>query len=196
MIRTALIALLTATFAACGGGEPEAPATSCTPVVVVQMFGDSTMAAQGNAVQRFMDAEFGAGRVSVENLGASGTTAANFNRSLVKPGAVVLVNYGINDKNHGLVDLPQYRSTLTAISADVYQTPNPPIDDYAQGMRETAQALGRPVIDVAAFVHTIPDWRSHTPDGVHPDAWLYEQIATRVTGPGLAAIVRGSVCRA
>lgn len=175
-MKTALPSLLCLLLAACGGGGGDEPACSSR----VQLIGDSTQEQQRNNLQRAL------GSVSVINMGVGGTTAAQ--APAVDAGAVSIVNYGINDMRLG-VSVEQYKAALRKINASAYETPSPPYDGYAQAMREVAAELGRPVIDVSAYVRSLPGWEARVPDGVHPDAGLYEEITQRVVAPAVAKMV-------
>lgn len=189
-------------LAACGGGGDAGPAPAavtqpaqvCARPVLIQMVGDSTQWAQGNNVQLALDLLLGPGAVVVENLGASGTTAADFPAAKVRAGAVTVVNYGINDSRAPGATVEAYKARLRAIAPTVYETPSPPFDGYAQAMREVAAELGRPVIDVSATVRAMPGWEVRVWDGVHPDPGLYGIIARDIVAPALAAEVRKRLC--
>ena len=141
-----------------------------------------------------MDARYGVGLVRVSNHGVSGTTAADFPKSLVEPGAITVVNYGINDARVTSASVDVYKARLRAINATVYQTPNPPIDDYAQPMRDVAAELGRPMIEVSANVRALPGGTSATTDGVHPNEILYAWITHQLVAPELASLVDTKLC--
>jgi lysophospholipase L1-like esterase len=193
-----LAGIATVISASCGGGGSDAPDSEplqqpCTPVVV-QMFGDSTQEQQGQNLQRYMDQRFGAGRVVVENLGVSGSTAAQMRVDLVKPGAVTASNYGINDEHQG-VSVEAFKAALRRANTSIFETPNPTLDGYAPAVREVAAELGRPVIDVSAWVRAQPGWEQHVPDGYHPDEWLRGQVTQRLVGPAIGDAIAGRVCR-
>lgn len=186
-------------LSACGGGgsadSPSVtPAQTCSKTVQVQMFGDSTQEQQGNYLQLALDLALGPGVAVVENLGLSGSTAADFPASKVRRGSIVVVNYGINDVRATGASVEAYKARLRAINASMYQTPSPPFDGYAQAMREVAAELGRPVIDVSAKVRAMPGWEARAWDGVHPDPGLYWIISQQIVAPALAELVRKSVC--
>lgn len=202
-MRAAVIALA-ATLTACGGGgssEPtkpapptQQPAQVCARPVIVQAFGDSTQEQQGNYLQLALDIALGPGFALVENHGVSGTTAAEFPAAKVKPGAVTLANYGINDSRAPGASVAAYKANLRKIAPTLFETPSPPHDSYAQAMREVAAELGRPVIDVSAKVRAMPGWEGRVWDGVHPDPGLYGIIARDIVAPALAAEVRKRLC--
>lgn len=194
-----LCGVVTVLAASCGGGgddvSPEQPQTSvqCTPVLV-QMFGDSTQEQQGQNLQHYMDQRFGAGRVVVENLGVSGTTAAQMQTSLIKAGAITASNFGINDQHQG-VSIEEFKAALRRANTAFFETPNPTLDGYAPAVREVAAELGRPVIDVSSWVREQGDWQSHVPDGYHPDAWLRGQVTERLVGPAIGDSIAARVCK-
>ena len=100
LVRPALVVFA---IAAGGGmtGASAAPAAStvkvCSSPVRIQLFGDSIQEQQFDAVQKLLDQSLGPGAAVVENHGLSGTTAADFPFAKVKPGAITVVNYGVND---------------------------------------------------------------------------------------------------
>ena len=162
--------------------------------MVVQFFGDSTQEQQGTNLQIALDMALGPGVAVAENLGVSGTTAADFPAAKVKPGAVTVANYGINDSRAPGASVADYKARLRQIAPTVYETPSPPVDTYAQAMREVAAELGRPVIDVSSTVRAMPGWEVRVWDGVHPDPGLYGIIARDIVAPALAAEVRKRLC--
>lgn len=190
-------------LAACGGGgsstpqtAPSAPAPAqvCAKPVPIQFFGDSTQEQQKGNLQIALDMALGPGVAVVENLGVSGTTAADFPAANVKPSAITVVNYGINDSRAPGATVAAYKASLRKIAPSVFETPSPPFDTYAQAMREVAAELGRPVIDVSAQVRAMPGWEVRVWDGVHPDPGLYGIIARDIVAPALAAEVRKRLC--
>lgn len=196
LLLMASVAFLTA----CGGGgaSPEAPAKQptkvCPPTVTVQVFGDSTQEQQGNYLQLALDLALGPGRVVVENHGLSGTTAAEFPATKVKPGAITVVNYGINDSRADGASVEKYKARLRAIAPAIFETPSPPFDGYAQAMRDVAKELGKPVADVSAGVRAMPGWQARVPDGVHPDPGLYWMISRDMVAPVVADAVKQVSC--
>jgi len=193
-----VVAVMTGLVVACGGGgsdAPEAaqPQSACVPVVV-QMFGDSTQEQQGSNLQRYMDQRFGAGRVVVENLGVSGTTAEQMRVELVKPSATTVSNYGINDQ-HQSVSVEVFKAALRRANTTIFETPNPTLDGYAPAVREVAAELGRPLIDVSAWVRSQPGWEQHVPDTYHPDEWLREQVTNRLVGPAIGDAIASRICK-
>lgn len=196
--------LILLALTACGGGgssipapvsQPApAPAQDCAKPVLVQFFGDSTQEQQHGNHQVSLDLALGPGVAVAENLGVSGTTAADFPAAKVKPGAVVVVNYGINDIRAPGASVETYKARLRAIAPTVYETPSPPFDGYAEAMREVAAELGRPVIDVSATVRAMPGWEARVWDGVHPDPGLYGIISRDIVAPSLVAEVRKRLC--
>ena len=196
--------LLAVVLSACGGGagvSPDAdglalkPCTS-TGTVRIQLFGDSTQWEQFGAVQAWMDDRYGAGLVKVSNLGASGTTAADFPASQVEAGAITVVNYGINDSRQTIPSVAIYKERLRKINATIYESPSPPFDTYASSMREVAAERGAVLLDVSARVRAQPGWIKQIHDGVHPNEFLYTWITHQVVGPALAAMVEDRLCLA
>lgn len=189
-------------LAACGGGgssdlpgqQAKQPSSSCVRPVLIQLFGDSTQEQQFNSVQLQLDLILGPGVARVENHGLSNTTAADFPVGKVVRGAISVVNYGINDIRTPGMTVELYKAQLRKISPSYFQTPNPPIDGYAQAMREVAAELGKPVIDVSAKVRAMPNWRNYFYDGVHPGAPMYPIITRDIVAPELADAVRRAAC--
>jgi len=186
-------------LSACGGGGSAGPDQSanavCAPkVVTIQLFGDSVQYAQGDRLQRYMNERFGSGAVLVTNLGISGSITAEMDLAKALPGSITVANYGINDWKRG-VSADDYKAALRRINVSVYETPSPPWDGYAYAMREVAASDGKPLIDVSAFVRSLPNWGAHVPDGVHPDEWLLDKIVSEKVGPEMAAIVAPMVCK-
>jgi lysophospholipase L1-like esterase len=163
--------------------------------VLVQFFGDSTQEQQGGNLQIALDMALGPGRALVENLGVSGTTAADFPGAKVKHGAITVANYGINDSRSPGATVTAYKASLRKIAPAFFETPSPPFDGYAQAMREVADEMGRPVIDVSAQVRALPGWETRIFDGVHPDPGLYGIIARDIVAPALADAVRRANCQ-
>lgn len=201
-------ALLSAALTACGGGgdaapppQPQAqrapaPAQACARPVVVQFFGDSTQEQQGGNLQIALDLALGPGVAVAENLGVSGSTAADFPAAKVRAGAITVINFGINDSRAPGASVLDYKARLRAIAPTFYETPSPPFDGYAQAMREVAAELGRPVIDVSATVRAMPGWEVRIWDGVHPDPGMLGIIARDIVAPALASEVRKRLCAA
>jgi hypothetical protein len=208
-----LIAALTLTLAACGGGgssapEPaQQPQAACTPrVVTVALLGDSTQygwdgetQAQapnnpGYVLQQAMDKRFGAGAVVVTNYGVSGSRAAEAPRVQAD---VVVANYGINDlRLHG--DLTEYLRSMKATGATIIETMNPVWLDPALPEAEWVQAakgLGLPVADVNAYVRSLPNWQQYVPDKAHPTNQLYGMIVQNVLAPSVAQQVQPFRCQ-
>lgn len=195
-------AVACAALTACGGGgdgvvqpaSSPSPAQVCARPVTVQFFGDSTQEQQKGNLQLALDMALGPGVALVENLGVSGTTAADFPMAKVKPSAITVVNYGINDSRAPGATVETYKARLRAIAPTVFETPSPPVDTYAQAMREVAAELGRPVIDVSAQVRAMPGWEVRIWDGVHPDPGMLGIISRDIVAPALATEVRKRLC--
>lgn len=226
-ILTALT--LTVILSACGGGGGDAPASpsgqpACQPVPVVriQLYGDSTMHGYDGAkfdtlavhtprvnLQAYFDTLY-PGKVLVTDRAVSGTTAANLlagtdglNRQWPQEVAaeIVVINFGINDRNQ-YNDADQYRANLRALSSParvLWQTPNIvksfDIAPYAQVMREVAAERGQPVADVYAYTSALPNWQALIPDNAHPSEELYQMISRDVVAPKLQPLVAALLCR-
>lgn len=129
---------------------------------------------------------------------------------------IVEINHGINDAAIGQETLVDYKWTLEELviiarnygKAVVLVEPNPRCDNvgnppggiYPNGsakldtfipvMRAVAQELNVPIVSNYDYIKSLPDWCSMEPDGVHPNAALYQIVADReaaVIGP----IVKG-----
>ena len=145
-------------------------------------------------MQQWMDGRFGPGVVTVTNHGKSGSGAADFPAGLVQPGAITVVNYGINDIRMPGANVSAYKTRMAAIAPAIFQTPNPSFDGYAQAMREVALQLGRPVIDVSKEFRAQPNWSSQLTDTVHPSWSALLWIVYQVVGPALADQVDQRLC--
>ena len=199
-MKRALSILALCTLTACGGGS-DAPTEHPQPVCIapaaptkVQVFGDSTQYAQLNALDTYLKAYLGNDAVVVRNLAVSGTSTKHPLPEPIDPAAVSLANFGINDSARDVKDVEQYKANLRAMAPSVFETPNPPHDTYAPAMREVAAELGRPVIDVSAYVRSLPGWEKRVPDGVHPDRGLYNEITEKAVGPAMAEIISKLRC--
>lgn len=199
------------TLGGCGGGQGGASDVPdgyqringrllplCTPQssIRVQLFGDSTQELQGTEVQQWMDGRFSPGVVNVTNHGKSGSGVADFPAGLVQPGAITVINYGINDIRLPNANMSTYKTRMAAIAPTVFQTPNPSYDGYAQAMRDVAVQLGRPVIDVSTEFRKQPNWSSQLTDTVHPSWSALLWIVYQVVGPALADQVDKRLCTA
>lgn len=209
---------------------PITPA-SCDPidpskVVRIQLFGDSTQwgyldASPGLradiypelALQREMDARFGAGAVEVSTRAVSGTTsswllAGTDGLNLPWPQSVnaeiVVMNHGINDANPGYgISQETYRANLmqlaTAPATVVFETPLPVNQakaDYAQIMRDVATLLGITVADTNAYARTIPAWfQKYATEGVHLNSIGYEGVVRNALYPTLEPMVTKLRCK-
>jgi len=199
---------------------PDAP--KCVPVAVVkiQLFGDSTQwgfdgetQAQAfhnptDSLQNLMNARFGVGAVKVEDRAVGGTTSKQLfygTDGLNKPwpqsvdADITVMNFGVNDSAWS-VPFNDYVSYLSQMSPTVFETPNlttngSPIDQYAQGMRDVAASLHKPVADVTAYMHSLPDWQSYVKDGVHPGDTLYALISYNVLYPTLEPLMAKLKCQ-
>lgn len=209
-----LVGLLAVLLAACGGGgsggEPEAVQAASACRVSVLLNGDSThwgyepggggaraTVTPESALQREMDARFGAGVVTVRTGAVSGTTSTD---ALTQPrdADVVLYNPGINDYGERMPE-ETYRAnlrTLSAVPGAVFVTPLPVKVEpahFAGVMREVAAETGTPLIDSRAYAESVPGWWQLAPDGVHPNSEGYRVIVHDVIAPALAVTVR-SLC--
>lgn len=103
---------------------------------------------------------------------------------------VVIVNYGINDRNQGMT-IETYKTNLRtladAVRANnkmfVLETPNPvsiaasiPLSSYVQTMREVAAEKHVPLIDQFSYLTDLigsSPITNYMPDGVHPNQTTY-----------------------
>lgn len=197
-MRKAMAVIAACLTGGCGGGGGEGStqtAMGCSSAIVVQMFGDSTQRQQEQNLQAFMDRRFGVGSVSVENLGASSTDSTQMRLDQVKPGAITVSNYGINDLDRR-VPVDAFKAALRRANSTFYQTPNPPLDDFAKATREVAAEMGREVIDVSTFVRGLPAWERQIVDEAHPTAELYSAITEQLVGPAIAKRIETQGCKA
>lgn len=217
----ALAASVCVTLAACGGGGSEAPATSsaqsaCKPLAVVrvQLFGDSTMvnldAFTNGALQKAMDARFGAGVVAIQNRAMPGTDSSQLmsggdGLNLPWPQSlaadIVVINHGLND--YGRHDLAAYQTNLRAVGSSgvpvLFMTPNAStvqqMSGHAGTMTATAQSLGSPVADVYAYFAAQANWPAMLmADGVHPLPAAEALIVRDVVAPALVKMVAPLRC--
>jgi lysophospholipase L1-like esterase len=117
---------------------------------------------------------------------------------------LIVLNHGMNDMQHRL-PLAGYTNRVNALAHDfgsrmLLQTQNPNIAEAWKIAAQPAfvdamkKAGGRNTIDVYRFFKKLPDWQSHLPDGIHPDAAAQEAIARDVMAPAIEA--RLNVCEA
>ncbi len=120
----------------------------------------------------------------------------------VKPGALTVVNFGINDS--ASISLETYKANLRKLNPAYFETPNPtdapsrPFERtqaYAQAMREVAAELGTPLIDVNAYVLLLPNWQAYLEDGIHPSNELYALIARNAIYPAIEPAVAKMRCK-
>ena len=204
-------AVLIACLHGCGGGagaNPFVQAASCTPkVVTVALLGDSTQfgydgtdgtqAANqpGAALQRAMDAQFGAGAVVVTNYGVKGSYSGQAPSITAD---VKVANYGINDMRMSGATVAGFSQRMSALDLTLVETQSPLVDrtwpeaDYVAA----SKALGVPVADVNAYVLSLPNWQAMVPDGIHPNNALYGLIVTNVLAPAVARQVASLRCEA
>jgi lysophospholipase L1-like esterase len=223
LAKVAAAAAIAGLLCACGGGAgDDAAAPACR--VTVQLFGDSTQEAQGVAgtLANLLEARF-PGVVDVETPALGATDVRDLPpciahpytqgvcESAVKPGAIVVVNTGINDALRSL-PLQGYTDQLRAFAASVptsqliFETPGAidPSSTLANGNVTTAQAAamralaterGAAIADVQAYMLAIPDWRARLVDGLHPTPALYAAIATDVLFPRVRDAVSSRTCQ-
>ncbi len=163
-------------------------------------------------IQRAMDARFGAGAVVVTAKAIWGTTldqllAGNEGSLWGTYGAawpagasedIALENFGVNDARLGVTPAA-FGAELRAMNAAravVMETPLPTSagDGLAQTVRDTAAALGAPLIDVNAYANALPNYFGFVPDGIHPNDAGYVAITNGVVVPALAAMVAPLRC--
>lgn len=205
-MKTAAL-LLPLVLAACGGGGSSAPTneplgSACS--VSVLLNGDSTAwgfepgggGARATiypelALQRAMDARFGAGVVTVATGAVSGTTSADA-LSQPRDADIVVYNPGINDVAYG-VQPEAYRANLRVLATvpgAVFVTPTPVWQQvgYDGIMREVAAEASLPLADARAWALGT-DWWAYATDGVHPTSEGYEALAHDVLMPVLEPLI-------
>lgn len=165
----------------------------------------------GLVIQRAMDARFGAGAVVVATRAVSGTAVADLLAGASSPSGsyhawpadaaddIELENYGINDSNRGTsaAAFADQLRTLYAARHVVFETEYPTVkagDGLADVTRAVAIELDAPLIDVNAFVHTIPNWSTYVHDGTHPDTDGYRIVTQGVVVPALVPMVAALKC--
>jgi len=214
--RLAAAAAICFALTACGGGGSDTPSTCSPHPVSIALFGDSTQVGAYNAgaLQRYLEARFGKDGFSLELRAVPGTTSQQAidgtdGLNLPWPQSVhadiVMSNFGINDAYAPLgVTQEQFRANLrklASVAVAVLETPSPTTADVydtapmAVIVREVAAEKHVALADVQAYVLSVPDWKDHLPDGIHPDAALHELIAQNITGPVLAKAVEVARCR-
>lgn len=175
----------------CGGGGGDAP--ECQPVIV-QVYGDSIGRYFGDALQIEADKIRGKGSVLVENRAVGGTSsdqliAGTDGKNKPWPAGVgadvVIVNRGHNDRTKR-IPVEQYADNLRQFAAVGALVTTPiPVEwrpDAGSGYLAAAKAMPG-VIDVNAYVLSVPNWGAHLPDGTHPDAVLAGMVARDVLLP-------------
>lgn len=214
MKRISLVAALTATLSACGGGAPATPSECTSRVVTVALLGDSTQYGidgttttpgyfgdqavnnPGAELQAVMNTQFGLGAVIVTNYGVSGTTAAQAPRGVTAD--VIVENYGINDMVGGYSQLA-YHQNIEALHPTIIETPMPTVwgDPREQAYLDTDASFGLPVVDVYSYVRSLPNWQSYFPhaDSVHGSDALYQLIVDNVLAPAVARQVAPLRCQ-
>lgn len=198
------------------------PVASCTPeAVALQFFGDSTQVSltpnsgpSPNSPWRIagemLAAKFGG--VTSESRGVGHTTSNDLVMGTdhlnkpwpgsVAPGALTVVNFGINDS--ASISLDTYKANLRKLNPAYFETPNPtdapsrPFERtqaFAQAMRDVAAELGTSVIDVNAYVLSLPNWQAYLVDGIHPSDELYALIARNAVYPAIEPAVARMRCQ-
>lgn len=208
---TALFAIL---LSACGGGGGAATGIQ---IRSVQLFGDSTMDQAGPLIAAALSPLTvinSARSGSTSTMLLEGTDrviepccqSANAQWPQSIGAALVVINHGMNDSQKDLIG-PPYGITVQAYKENlrelirrantrvVLQTPNPSfrrdVDSapYAQAMREVGAEMGVYVIDVHAFVSSIPGWENLIPDGVHPSDAGMRRIVGELIAPELRKLL-------
>jgi hypothetical protein len=213
-----LTSILAGVLCACGGGGGSSPQTqaaaACTsPHLTVQLFGDSTQAAQFDigTLQLDLNAKYGANSVTVVSNAVSGTTSGQLiagadGKNLPWPGSVtgdiVLVNHAINDERDAtdITTFTQNYRAFSGVKNIILETPSPmtaSIQDprYADAIRAVGLEKKVPVIDVDAYVRTLPNWQQLLVDGMHPSGALVSLIATNVLMPVLQQVIDPTRCK-
>lgn len=188
----------------------------------IQLFGDSTNWGEAplsggqratpypeTALQTYLDAQLGAGKVVVSTRAVGGTTSAHLVTGTDGTNSpwpqsvkadILLVNHGINDGLLGVTE-DAYAANLATLAMApavvIFETPLPVIagwvgaKDYAPIMRAAAAKAGVQVIDTAAFAVSTPNWYGrYAQDGIHPNGLGYQLLVTEVVGPALLPVVK------
>ena len=170
MIVLRLVFFVTAlsALAACGGEG------SGLPPLRIALFGDSTQAGIVDAsthalavptgtqvLQGMFDDKCGGGGGVVVVENYGEAEAVATSLGDLRGADITLENFGVNDRRLG-----------------------------ASIVRAVAAEKGAVLIDVDAYVLTVPGWQAMQPDGTHPSAELYGLIARNAVYPALAPLVR------
>jgi acyl-CoA thioesterase-1 len=122
---------------------------------------------------------------------------------------IVTINLGMNDAFY--TDENFFKQAITDLvtiarnagKTVIVETPNPLAGYYTEPWRDrvaayaaeaaaAARAAGATVVDQWAGVQKMPEWRSHLPDGIHPDDAMYAFKAD-LAAAALAPLVPGAV---
>lgn len=184
------LSLCVVLLSACGGGgDDEYADPQCTaPCTPLRIYGDSTLV-KDHIPARMLQVAVASKGFNVADGAVNGSQTADLLVWLSAGTGPALTNHGMNDCRFG-VPLETYRDNLRALvdrGISILETPSPSalVDctAYAQVMRDVSVEKNVDLIDTFALVMAIPDWRSHIPDGTHPDQWLTVEIArNRVAG--------------
>lgn len=207
----------------CGGGGSAPPAPCVPQAVVLQIEGDSISLGVGGtdpstAPAALLKAAFPAATVVATGLSGS-TTSDRINGTVIlgqgtafQPfpagvvGDIYLTEWGVNDARYA-IPIETYKANLRKIASvpgAVLMTPTPmdttkaiAADDssYAQAVRDVGKELGVPVIDVNAYVLSVPNWQLLLVDGVHPSDALYRSIYGSVVVPAVTPLVARLKCQ-
>lgn len=139
--------------------------------------------------------------VFVENHGRPGSICSDFlwgqrgvthdwaTEMAASPVDLVIVNFGLNDA--GVLSLGDFQFCMTKLAqiaeshgkVFAVNTPNPVDKHYNSAYGPITQVgigLGRPAVDHwNGIMNEMPNWKSHLPDGIHPDDAMYENKANR-----------------
>jgi len=178
-----------------------------SPPVNVSMYGDSTT---NNECTR-LDAAYGVNVIFSCN-GVGGTTFKDlikgengqikFIDDMATSNAhIVMINFGINDAFQGYPAVGWYMGEIKRIAklhgkTLIFQTSNPINNPYyqansdmANNVRYWAGVNNVHLVDNYLNIHNTPNWTSMLPDGVHPNAQLY-QIKANYTNQKLLPLVQ------
>lgn len=161
-------------------------------------------------MRNFFERVYGSGEVRVETRAVDGTYTKHLldgtdGLNLPWPQSVnadlVIINHGVNDASYIAANSwtqAQYSSTLQSLIATcpvpvVLLTPTPVSNanpNLAPAMRTVATNTGTQLIDVRAYIDTVPNWvATYSPDGIHLNNAGYQLIYANSILPALAPIV-------
>ena len=217
--RTARFALcwaISSPLLGCGGGGSSPEPVACIPVhAIVQIEGDSIAHGTGatdlaftppgllraagfTVVDTALPGSTSADRISGDVIRGQGTRFQPFPQGIV--GNVYLTEWGVNNALYGM-SVEAFKADLRKIASvpgAILMTPTPmaDIDDsaYAQAVRDIGAELRVTVVDVNAYVLSLPNWRVLLVDGVHPSDALYRMVYAQVA-PVVRAKVNELECR-